>query len=505
MKVASVSELGWPAWQGNTIALLAGMALPLAFSPFHLYPIAVISIFLMFLTWQGVTANQAALRGYIFGLGFFGVGISWVYVAIHDFGGSGVLLATLLTAIFVAFLALFVAAISWVSKRLTGSILSSWDYLLLLPVMWLIFEWFKTVFLTGFPWLELGISQIDGPLRGFTPVIGVLGVSLLLTFSAGLLAVIWQSKRWWLVSILIAIWMTGYFLNKVEWTQPVDDEIKVSIIQGNIPQATKWDPKQIFKTLALYQARTEQHWDSDLIVWPENATPIFYRQAKELFFDPLDKLAKQHKTDLLVGLPVKAEDSNDYFNSMMSLGSSHEFYFKRHLVPFGEFVPFAWLRGLIAFFDLPMSSFQSGPEAQGLFKVAGQKIGVSICFEDAFSNEILTALPDATILVNASNNGWYGDSFAPHQHLQISQNRALETGRPIVRATTNGISAFINERGIVKARSQQFKEQVLTAMVQPRHGQTPYVTFGQWLVFLLALFMMLIWVYHRANSVNRAT
>jgi len=489
----AITEQGWPQWQGNIIALLAGMALPLAFSPFHYYPVAVISVMLLFLSLQGITAKQAAVRGYLFGLGLFGVGISWVYVAIHDFGGAGMILAGLLTAIFVAFLAIFVGLITWGSKKLTGLTLSSWDYLLLLPVAWLVFEWIKTVFLTGFPWLELGVSQIDGPLRGYTPIIGVLGVSLLVTFSAGLLAVIWQSKRWWLMSVLVVIWGGGYSLNAIVWTHPVDDEIKVSIIQGNIPQATKWDPKQIFKTLALYQARTEQHWDSDLIVWPENAAAIFYHQAKELFFDPLDELAKQNNTDLLIGLPVKDMDSGHYFNSMMSLGSSHEFYHKRHLVPFGEFVPFAWLRGLIAFFDLPMSSFEPGPEAQGLFNVAGQQIGASICFEDVFSQEILTALPEATILVNASNNGWYGDSLAPHQHLQISQNRALEVGRPIVRATTNGISAFIDERGEIKSTTKQFEEEVLTAMVQPRQGVTPYVAWGQWVVILMSLFMLLIW------------
>jgi apolipoprotein N-acyltransferase len=165
----------------------------------------------LFLSLQGLTAKQAAVRGYLFGLGFFGVGISWVYVAIHDFGGSGILLAGSLTAVFVAFLAIFVGLITWGSKKITGPTLSSWDYLLLLPVAWLIFEWIKIVFLTGFPWLELGVSQIDGPLRGYTPVIGVLGVSLLVTFSAGLLAVIWQSKCRWLISVFIAIWMGGIF------------------------------------------------------------------------------------------------------------------------------------------------------------------------------------------------------------------------------------------------------------------------------------------------------
>ncbi len=497
------SKQGGTHWHGNIIALLAGMALPLAFAPFHYYPIAVISIMVLFLSWQGVTAKQAALRGYIFGLGLFGVGVSWVYVAIHDFGGAGVILAALLTAVFVAFLAIFIAAIAWGSNKLTGSAISSWDYMLLLPVAWLIFEWFKTVFLTGFPWLELGISQIDGPLRGYTPIIGVLGVSLLVAFSAGILAEVWQSRRWGLLSVFFAIWLGGYSLNAAVWTQPIDDEIKVSIIQGNVPQAIKWDPEQLYKTMALYQARTEQHWDSDLIVWPENAIPVFYHQAKTLFFDPLSELAKQNNTDLLIGLPVKEIDSGHYFNSMMSLGSSQQFYYKHRLVPFGEFVPFEWLRGLIAFFDLPMSSFQPGPASQSLFEVTGQKIGVSICYEDVFSSTILAALPEATLLVNASNNAWYGDSLAPHQHLQISQNRALETGRPIIRATTNGISAFIDERGNIQATTKQFEEQVLTGMVQPRQGNTPYVTWGQWTVLLLALFMLLIWAYHRVNFSRR--
>ncbi len=488
---------GWLGQKGNAVALIAGALLPLSFSPFHLYPLAVVSLALLFASWQNVSAKQAARRGFLFGLGMFGVGVSWIYVAIHDFGQASVFLASLLTGLFVSFLALYLAALAWIVKRKTGPILTDIDLIFLLPVAWIGFELFKAWSLTGFPWLELGISQIDGPLAGYTPVIGALGVSWLVALTAGLLLSLMQSRRWWLALPVIVIWARGEFLKTVQWTSPYADEIKVSLIQGNIPQEIKWNPEQLFKTLALYQARTEQNWDSDLVIWPENAVTVFHHQAKALFLDPLAELARKNDTDVLLGLPVMQQDSRDYFNSMMLLGQEEGFYHKRHLVPFGDYVPLQWLRGLIQFFDLPMSSFISGSDGQTLLRAAGHDVGISICYEDTFSNEVLDTLPEAKMLVNATNNAWYGDSFAPHQHLQISQNRALETGRPVLRSTTNGISAFINFDGSLSSQTPQFEEAVLTGMVQPRQGATPYVSMGRMPILLISLFMLLVWAYYR--------
>ena len=188
---------------------------------------------------------------------------------------------------------------------------------------------------------------------------------------------------------------------------------------------------------------------------------------------------------------------------MMSLGTEVGFYHKRHLVPFGDYVPFEWLRGLITFFDLPMSSFYPGKDDQVLLSAAGQKIGISVCYEDAFSSEVLDTVPEASILVNATNNAWYGDSFAPHQHLQISQNRALETGRPVIRATTNGISALIDYRGKLQATTAQFELAVLNGKVGPRQGMTFYVQWNHWPLLILALFMLLVWAYYRKNDLNK--
>jgi apolipoprotein N-acyltransferase len=492
-----VIKQGYLTWRGDVIALLAGMLLPLSFSPFHYYPVALISLTLLFVSWQGISSKQAALRGFLFGLGFFGVGVSWVYVAIHDFGSSGMPLGALLTAVFVAFFASYLAFVGWAIKKISNETLSTIDFVLLLPVAWLVFEVFKGWFLTGFPWLEVGAGQIDGPLSGYTPIVGVLGVSLLTAISAGLLAAAWQSKRVSLLIIVVVIWTAGYLLKPVLWTQPVDKEIKVTIIQGNIPQEIKWDPEQLYKTLALYQARTEQNWDSDLIVWPENAVTVFYHQVKAFYLDPLEKLARENKTDILLGLPVLNKETDEYYNSIMALGEQEGFYYKRHLVPFGDYVPFEWLRGIIKFFDLPMSSFRPGPISNELVHAAGQAIGLSICYEDTFSTEVLRSVPEASLLVNATNNAWYGDSFAPHQHLQISQNRALETGRPTIRATTNGVSALIDFKGHLQQQTEQFKEAVLTGNVQPRQGATPYVMWGQMPLWLFSLFMLMVWTYYR--------
>jgi apolipoprotein N-acyltransferase len=497
-----------PNWQGHLVALFAGLLLPLAFSPFDYYPIALVSLTLLFLSWQHVNARTAALRGFLFGLGLFGVGVSWIYVAIHVFGQASVLLAGALTAIFVAFLSLYTAGLGWIVKRATqGVTFSGADFVLLLPVAWLGFEWFKAWFLTGFPWLEVGVSQIPGPLSGYTPVVGALGVSLIMAFSAGLLAYFWESKKLSAVFILVLIWAGGFALKSVEWTSEKDLPLTVTIVQGNVPQDIKWNKEQVIKTLALYQAETERHWSSDLVVWPENAVTAFYHQVKDFYLDPLAEAARENKTDILLGLPIYEAEAGRYYNGMVSLGSELGigFYHKRHLVPFGDYVPFEWLRGLIAFFDLPMSSFAIGADGQALLAAAGQKVGISICYEDTFSNEVLETVPEASLLVNATNNAWYGDSFAPHQHLQISQNRALETGRPIIRATTNGISALIDHRGALQATTAQFEQVVLTGEVQPRQDATFYVQWQRWPLLGLALFMLLVWAYYRQDNSKTQT
>jgi apolipoprotein N-acyltransferase len=487
-------------WKGNMLALIAGALMPLAFAPFFIYPLAIVSLAGLFLSWQQVSPKQAAWRGWLFGLGLFGVGVSWVFVAIHVFGQSGLLLAAFLTFLFVATLSLYLAGLGWLVKKLSPGMLSARDWLLLLPTGWLGFELFKGWFLSGFPWLELGVSQIEGPLAGFVPLTGISGASLLVALTAGLLLTAWQQRRaLWLIPLLF-IWGGGQALKPLNWTQASGEPVDTTIIQGNVPQQIKWQPEQLVNTLALYQTMTRRHWDSDLVVWPENALPAFYHQLEDFYLTPLTEEARDNKTDILLGLPVRDDDGVSYYNSMMVAGDSEGFYHKQHLVPFGDYVPFEWLRGLIAFFNLPMSAFVPGPAGQPLLEAAGHKVGISICYEDVFSSEVLQTVPEAGLLVNATNNAWYGDSFAPHQHLQISRSRALETGRPLVRATTNGISAFVDFKGRVMAQTPQFEKAALTHSIQPRAGETPYVSLQRWPIWLLSLLMLLLWAYYRPKN-----
>lgn len=494
------ARAGVTDYRGDLAALLAGALLPLAFAPFFIYPLALLSLLVLFVSWQSVSPRHALWRGFLFGLGLFGVGVSWVYVAIHEFGQASPLLAGLMTFGFVALLALMLAIWGWGVKKITGPILSATDYILLLPLSWLVFEWFKAWFLTGFPWLEIGTAQIDGPLAGLVPIIGIYGVSWLVALMAGLLAAAWILKKAWPVLVILGLVVTGLLLQPVSWTQPVSEPFRATLIQGNVDQAIKWDRQQLRNTLQLYQQLTLDHSAADLVVWPENAATAFYHQIKDGYLDPLSDRVAAENTDVLLGLPVADEDSEAYYNSMTVIGDNSGFYHKRHLVPFGDYVPLESLRGLIAFFDLPMSGFRPGPQQQPLLQAAGQPVGISICYEDAFSDEVLSTLPEATYLVNATNNAWYGDSFAPHQHLQISRSRALETGRPVVRATTNGISALIDHRGQIQSQTPQFEQAVLSGEVQPRQGQTPYAATAPWLMWLLAGVLLAGWWYLRRRT-----
>jgi apolipoprotein N-acyltransferase len=227
--------------------------------------------------------------------------------------------------------------------------------------------------------------------------------------------------------------------------------------------------------------------------------PAFYHEVADTFLAQLQSEARAHGTDMLIGLPVLDQSTGRYYNSMISIGRQQGFYHKQHLVPFGDYVPLQEvLRGLIGFFDLPMSGFSPGSSGQRLLEVAGQKVGISICYEDVFGEEVVRTLPEASLLVNATNNAWYGDSLAPPQHLQMSRMRALETGRPVLRVTTNGISAIIDPKGKIVSRSPQFETYVITGTVQPMQGATPYVRFGNWpILLLLALMLGISYVCYR--------
>lgn len=491
----------------DVLALFAGASVPLAFAPVSFFPFAVLAPAVLFLLWLDASPKRALWRGLWFGVGQFGVGVSWVYVAIHDFGHAGVLLAVFLTVVFCAVMVVFPTALGYSLARFFRG--PDWLRLtLVFPAGWTLVEWIRGWILTGFPWLNLGYSQIDAPLRGLAPIFGVYGVTLAVTISAGLIALLVYSVRCTqgiAVTVFIALWLSGWGLTKVEWTQPSAPPLRVSLIQGNIPQDTKWRPELVQYTLDLYAKLTREHWDSRLILWPEAAVTAFHHEVADDYLPNLAREARLHGSDIVLGIPFLDRESRRYYNSLVSVGATPGVYHKRHLVPFGDFVPFAeFLRGLISFFDLPMSGFSPGPARQPLLTAAGQKLAAAICYEDIFGEELIESLPEATLLVNATNNAWYGDSFAPHQHLEMSRMRALETGRYMLRVTTNGVSALIDQRGRILQRSKQFATQVISGEAVPRQGATPYIQLGNWpsvTLISLVLLATLGWA-HRARFTN---
>lgn len=482
--------------RADIISLVAGALLPLAFAPFGFYPVAVLSPACLFAVWLVSSPRRAFVRGWLYGVGMFGAGVWWVYVSFYEFGHVSLALSIALTCGFVLFLALYPGLLGYLLTRvfpLRGR--SAFLHLAIIyPAAWVLAEWLRGWLFTGFPWLNLGYAMNTAPLGGFAPLLGVYGVSLFVAISAGLLVQLVRALNKQRPAIMVAlafIWVVGGVVSTIEWTRQHGDPIKVSLLQGNISQRVKWLPEKRDSILGLYQQLTRLHQDSQLIIWPETAIPLFYHQVKDDFLTAIEQHARQHKYDLLIGIPYMDPSTRQYYNSMLSLGSNEGIYRKRHLVPFGEYLPFKrFLGGLMKFLKIPMSDFSAANGKPQLLTVAGHTVGISICYEDAFGEEVIESLPQASLLVNVSNDAWFGDSIAPHQHLQIARMRALETGRPLLRATNTGISAVIDDRGRIIDRSPQFKVHVLTAKVQPMQGATLYIKSGNYLIVSLVVLML---------------
>lgn len=488
-------------WRGLLLSLFAGACLPLAFAPVEWFPLAVISPAVLFYLWLHAAPRRAFNIGYLFGLGFFGVGVSWVAVSFYRFGGMGAVLSVAATLLFVLFLSLFPAVLGWLARRYFSALGERLFLLVLMPALWVLFEWVRGWIFTGFPWLNLGYSQTDSPLGGLASVLGVYGISWAVAVTAGFLA--WfvfcrrdGRYRFASLGLVVALWLAAGLLSQVPWSETKGKVLTASLIQGNVPQNIKWRPEQRAPTIDLYTRLSQARWDRDIVIWPETALPAYFHQAQSFLENMARQAQKNGGAGLLIGLPVMSEaDSRQYFNGVVRVSSnaagvvSTQIYRKSHLVPFGEYIPLkSVLGGLLDILQVPMANFSRGEAGAPLLEIAGHKIGVSICYEDAFGEEVIRALPEASLLVNVSNDAWFGDSFAPHQHLQMARMRTMETARPMLRATNNGISAVIDYDGKVLATSPQFKVAVLDGEVQPRTGATPYSQLGNWPV-LVGLFL----------------
>ena len=483
------------------LAFLAGALTVTAFAPFSFTPLALFGPLLLLLLWWQADPRQGFWRGYLFGLGLLGFGVFWMHISIDQFGNIGLPGAIALTLIFAVVLSLFYGLVGWLVARFSGN---RYGLLFWVPALWVLGEWLRGWILGGFPWLALGYSQVDTPLAGWAPVLGVYGLSWLILLGAGTLLLGIQKPQgrgllWFtVVPIILGI---GFLLQQLDWGEPAGEPFQVSMIQGNVPQIDKWKPEQLKPTLELYWGETRKHWDSDLIIWPETAVPAYAHVVEKSLLKPLALEAKRQNSQVLMGIPIWRSTDRTYYNGLLQLksGTIGGQYLKRHLVPFGEFMPLdAWLRPILTWMKIPMSAFTPGAQDQPLLELAGYKAGLSICYEDAFGDEVSDALPDAAFLVNVSNDAWFGDSLAPYQHLEIARMRALETGRYLLRSTNTGISALIDHKGRITGFSPPFEKHVLSGKVEPRQGATPFVVWGNG--FLIGMMLISALGFYRYQS-----
>ena len=482
-------------------AFLAGAAAVLGFAPLDFFPATLGALVVLVHLWMRAPAPGAAFQlGFCFGLGLYGAGVSWVYVSLNRFGAMPMPLAATATLGFCAFLALFPALAGWLQARIArdSETPEALRAVLLIPAAWLLLEWPLSWFLTGFPWLALGYAAIDDPLSGYAPVGGVYAVSLALAVAAGLLWCIALGRARWLAAGTLALVLAcGYGLRAREWTTPFGEPLRVALLQGNVPQDLKFDPARYAHTLETY-ARLAEGSSAKLIVLPETAVPRFLDLVDPAYIERLKAAAVRNGGDLLLGVPVRSA-AGGYLNSVISLGVSPSArYDKVHLVPFGEFVPpgFGWV---VRVLSIPLADFSLGAADQQPMPVAGQRVAVNVCYEDAYGAELIRQLPEATLLVNVSNVAWFGDSLAPAQHLQIARMRALETGRVYLTAANTGITAAIWPDASVRRQMKQFEQGQLEVEVRGYSGATPYVRFGDWPAILLAV-LALVFVALRRRS-----
>ncbi len=477
------------------LAAAAGGLAVLAFAPFSFYPVSILSLALFYALLSGSRPREGFLIGWWFGIGLMGFGIFWICISLNKYGNMAPWLAYLMTALLMLVAALYYGIAGALTARLGDGTRVSGP-LLAFPAAWVLTEWLRGWLFTGFPWLTIGYTQIDAPLAGFAPIAGVYGISLVLALCAGLLWCLIRRRgriRYAALAGLVLIWLAGTALKGIEWTEPDGKGFRATVVQANIPQSLKWDPDRRIANLRACLALTRERWDSDLILWPETAVPDFLHEVRDILLRPLAAEARKQGTELVIGIPVMDLEASLYFNGLISIGTVEDLYRKRHLVPFGEFIPFRdWLGPIVRAFEVPMSNFTAGDAPRPLLRVGEHLAGASICYEDVFPAEVIEALPEAAYLINVSNDAWFGDSSAPHQHLEMARMRALETERWLLRSTNTGVSAILDHRGKIVGRVPFFQRGTFSAQVQPRRGATPFVQLGNRLAIGLAFLMLAI-------------
>lgn len=497
------------------IAAITGAILTLAFAPFYLWPIAAISPAILYYLFYHETTKRSMLLGWIYGLGFFGSSVSWIYVSVATYGPPNKAIAIIITAMLIAALSLFFMIFGGILTRLYPHESLNKRYLAF-PVIWVILELIRAKLFTGFPWVILGESQTTYPISGYIPIFGVYITSLICVIIGTMIFAAFHEKKlkYKITNITCAfiLIIIGWGLQHINWTEPKynsNNQIitkNITLVQGNIPETDKWDPNKQVSILDTYLHLSEPYLEkkNQIIIWPETAIPVFESQAKP-FLNLVDRIANKHNNTILAGIPM--ENDGKLYNGALAIGLGHGRYLKQHLVPFGEYMPMQeYLSGVLQYFSIPMSDFTAGPKHQPLIKINNINLRVYNCFESAFPELVASQLDNADFIATLSDDSWFGDSLGPKQHEQIRQARALETGRYLVSTTNNGMTSVINPKGIIIAKIPPFTRGVLHKKIDIYQGITPWVKFGILPTYLIILcFISILLIFNIKNKKSKKT
>ncbi len=477
---------------GDILVFIAGGVLTLSFSPFDAFLLAFVALAIFkFSLSTELSIKRAILRGFLFGFGLFGSGVSWVFVSMVVGEQAGIFIPILMTLFYCCFWAIFPAISAYLFIKLRTNSYVDW---LVFSCVWVFVEYVRGEWvLGGFPWLQIGYSQLDSYLAGYIPIFGVYGVGLIIAMISALLAdsLLRKNTRREPIMGVTFLLIVGAVLQGINWTNVSGDPIKVTLIQGNIAQKDKWQLENRNTTLKQYYDDSAKHWDSDIVIWPETAIPAYYSDVKDSYLMPLQAEAEAHNTTIITSLPYKGE-AGQLYNSVLTLGESEGFYKKIHLLPFGEYLPWQPVSGyLLGLMNVRLGNFSSGDIDQPLLKAAGYQFVTSICYEDAFGEQNIRYIEQAKFLVNVTNDGWFDGSIEPYQHMQIARMRALESGRYLLRATNTGVTAIVSEKGKIIYQAPVMQRASITADIKPMSGLTPYARIGNKPVIVLILMVLL--------------
>lgn len=492
-------------------AAALGVMLMLAFAPFSIFPFAVLAPVGLLALINHATQKRAFWLGFAFGIGFFGSGVYWIFISISRFGDVNAFLSFLITAALIAFLSIYPGAACYTINRYFNHN-ERLKWMLAFPAVWVLSEWVRSWLFTGFPWLLVGYSQTNSPLKGYAPIFGVYGISLAVMVTSGLLFAVIQAVRkadyfrsyLYLLGI-VTLWTVGGLLSLIPWTEPSGAPVKFSLVQGNIPQSLKWDPENVALSLNTYRALSEKSWGKvNIIIWPEVAIPLPINNA-QFFLDEMAQDAAASHTTLIFGIPEPAPNGSGYFNTLIAMGEHNSFYRKRLLVPFGEYVPMQKLFArAFDFMNVPMSNMVPGMPHQPPLQIGDIKILPSICYEIAYPDFTRSTDPTINFILTVTNDAWFGDSSAKAQHLQMATMRSLEMARPGMFVSNDGITATISPKGMLEDTAPLHQGAVLTTSLYPYHGLTPWMRNGIDPLLAIILFM-LVAVKRSEMNVKRKT